>query len=172
MGPHTSTSRLPGVLGEKPLQALKFLGILLILVFGVAGFFRLLDASVLVGDPRLADGQFLTLLLIPLLSLLLVVLVFLETLVTVARIVRADSSWREHLPGGIGYLLLRGVEAAIAVVGVLVMVTAVPTLFAESTPAPAGVGIMLLLLVVGLAILVTSFVRAGAELFVYRGSTG
>jgi formate-dependent phosphoribosylglycinamide formyltransferase (GAR transformylase) len=77
----------------------------------------------------------------------------------------------EQFSGRAGYILLRGVEAGIAIVGVLLMVAAIPVLFAESTPAPAGVGIMLLLMAVGLGILLTSFVRAGAELFIYRDTS-
>ncbi len=167
----TTNSRFIGLtstLQEKPLQAGKFMGILLGLVLGVAGFFRLIDASAVIDGPMLGDGQLLALIVIPLISLGLVGVVFVETVLSVYRSVRAEASLSEQFSGRIGYMLLRGVEAGIAIVGVLLMVAAIPVLFAESTPAPAGVGIMLLLMVVGLGILLTSFIRAGAELFIYR----
>lgn len=161
---------LPSVVRRKPLQAGKFLVILVSLLLGVAGFFRIVDARALVDHPLLGDGQFLALILIPLLSLGLVGLVFAETVVWGYRLLRSEESIGDWTAGGIGYLLIRGAEAVVALVGVAIIVTALPPLFAESTPAPAGVGIMLLLMAVGLAILVTSLVRSAAELFVYRSA--
>lgn len=169
----TQQSRFTGisrVIKRKPLQTGKFVGVLLALVLGIGGFFRIIDATALTGNSLLGDGQFLALVLIPLVSLGLVVLVFVETLVTGIRVLRSDESIQDHITGRVGYVLLRSVEAIIAVVGVAVIVTALPSLFAESTPAPAGVGIMLLLMVVGLGILFVSLVRSFAELFVYRGT--
>lgn len=162
-------SWIPSVVSQKPLQSAKFGGILLTLVFGIAGFFRLLDARVLLDGPLLGDGQFLAIILIPMASLLLICVVFLETLVTGYRLFQSNAPLRNHFTRRRGYALLRGAEATIAIVGVTIMVAALPILFAESTPSPVGVGIMLLLLFVGLGILITSFVRSGAELFVYRG---
>lgn len=158
----------PTVITEKPLQASKFLGILLVLALGVAGFFRILDARSLFDGPVLGDGQFLALIAIPLVSLGLVCLVFVETLVTGYRVMRSDTPISEQVSGRGGYILLRGAEATIAVVGVTLMVAALTPLFASSTPAPAGVGIMLLLFAVGVGILIVGFVRSAAELFVYR----
>jgi hypothetical protein len=160
-------ARTSTVIRHHPLQAAKFAGILLSLVLGVAGFFRIVDATALFGDSILADGQLLAIVAIPLIGLGLVCIVFVETLVSGYRSVRSDDSVGEQLASRPGYLLVRGVEATIGVVGVTIMVTALPTLFAASTPAPAGVGIMLLLLVVGLAILCASLVRATVELVVY-----
>lgn len=161
---------LPAMLAAKPLQGSKFLGIVLTFVLGFSGFFRLIDATALIGDPLLGDGQFLTLLLIPLLSLGLVGIVFVETLVGGYRVFRSDASLDEQLAGRTGYVVIRCVEAAIALIGVTIIVTALPSLFAEATPAPAGVGILLLLMAVGVGILFMSFVRSGAELFVYTGT--
>lgn len=155
---------------KKPLQAGKFGGILLALMLGIGGFFRIINARPIIDGPMLGDGQLLALIFIPLISLGLVVLVFVETLITAYRSVRADEAIRDQLTGRAGYILLRGAEAGIAIVGVTIMFTALPVLFAESTPAPAGVGIMLLLMAVGLGILVTSFVRSIVELFIYDGS--
>lgn len=163
----TSTAIL-NVITEKPLQASKFVGILLVLALGIAGFFRILDARSLLGGHVLGDGQFLALIAIPLVSLGLVCLVFVETLVTGYRVLRSDTSISEQVSGRVDYILLRAAEAAIAVVGVTLLVAALPPLFAASTPAPAGVGIMLLLFAVGIGILIVSFVRSTAELFIYR----
>ena len=44
---------LPDVIKQKPLQAGKFLGILLSLVLGVAGFFRIVDVRALIDHPML-----------------------------------------------------------------------------------------------------------------------
>lgn len=152
---------------RKPLQAGKLAVICLSLLLGVAGFFRLIDARGLVEQPMLGDGQFLSLLLLPLVSLGLVGLVFLETVVAGYRALRSERSVTDQLSERTGYLVLRGGEAAVALLGVVIVATALPPLFAESTPAPAGVGIMLLLAAVGLGILVMSFVRSAAEIFVY-----
>lgn len=165
----TSVSTFSSVARRKPLQAGKFLVIVLSLVLGIGGFVGLIDLPALVDGRFLGDGQLLALVLVPLVSLGLVFLVFVEVLVSGYRALRADESVTERIAGRPGYLLLRGLEAAIAIVGVIVIVTALPVLFAESTPAPAGVGIMLLLMAVGLGILCTSLVRASAELFVYSG---
>lgn len=159
---------VPRVLADKPLQAGKFVGILLSLVLGLAGFLRLVDASGFIDNPLLGDGQFLALLFVPLVSLTLVCVVFLETLVAGYRVMRSGASVLEQVRGRVGYVMLRGVEAGIAVLGVVVIAATLPVLFAESTPAPVGVGIMLFVLVVGVAILITSFVRSGAELLIYR----
>lgn len=169
MAQQNASTEPPTVIYAKPLQAAKFGGILLALLLGVAGFFRIIDARAIFGTSPLGDGQFLALLLIPMVSLLLVVVVALETIAAGYSLVRSEASITTQLAGQGGYLLLRGIEAAIALGGVTVIFAALPVLFAADTPAPAGVGVMLLLMVVGLGILVASFVRSGAELFVYRG---
>jgi len=158
---------IPNVVREKPLQASKFVGILVALTVGVAGFFRIIDARWLLDGPMLGDGQFLALIVIPLVSLGLVCLVFVETLVTGYRILRSGTAIPEHVSGRGEYIVLRSAEALIALLGVTLMVTALPVLFAESTPAPAGVGVMLLLFAVGIGILFVSLVRSSVELFVY-----
>lgn len=147
------------VLRRKPLQAAKFLGVLLALTLSVLGFLRIVG-----GPGLLLDGQFLALVLTPLVALALVALVCCETLYSAYRIARADASLREQAAGRLGYALVRGVEAAVAVCGALLIVSLYPVLTAESTPAPAGVGIMLLALAVGVFVLLASLVRSGAEL--------
>jgi hypothetical protein len=159
---------LPSAIVRKPLQTGKFAAILLALALGVGGFLRLFDAAALVDDPLLGDGQFLALVLLPILSLGLVLLVFVETVVTGYRVLRSEESLGEQIAARPGYALLRGAEAAVAVVGVTIMAAALPALFAASTPAPAGVGIMLLLAAVGVGILLASLLRSAAELLVYR----
>lgn len=159
------------MLTQKPLQSAKFGGILLTLVLGIAGFFRLINAKAILDAPLVGDGQFLAMILLPVVSLLLICVVFLETLVTGYRLSQSDAPLMDQLHGRLGYVLLRGAEAAIAIVGVTIIVTALPTLFAESTPSPIGVGIMFLLMIVGIGILTTSFVRSSAELFVYQDTT-
>lgn len=162
---------LPMTLRRKPLQTGKFIGVLLALVLGIAGFFRVIDATVLVDDPLLADGQFLALVLLPLVGLALVILVFVETMVAAARAVLSEDGVVLRVRGRPGYVLLRGAEAAFAVLGVLVMASVLPVLVADSTPAPAGVGGMLLLAAVAVGILVASLARTTVELFVYRSAT-
>lgn len=169
MSRHSRSAGLPAVIREKPLQAGKFVGILLTLGLAIAGFFRLIDAGAVIENPLLGDGQFLALVLLPVMSLGLVVVVFVETLVSGYRSLRSQRSMNDQLAGRPGYLVIRGAEAGLAVIGVGIMAMAVPQLFAETTPAPAGVGLMLLLFVVGLGILGVSLVRTAAELFVYAG---
>jgi hypothetical protein len=152
---------------DKPLQAGKLVGILLTLALGVGGFFRIIDPRILVDGHPLGDGQFLALIAVPLASLGLVLLVFTETLVSGYRVLRSEEAIADRITSRPGYMLLRGAEATVAVVGVAIICGALPPLFAESTPAPAGVGLILLLAVVGLGILVASFVRSTVELFVY-----
>lgn len=170
MSHSASNSGLRSAVRRKPLQATKFLVIVLSLVVGIGGFLRIIDLSALVDGRLLGDGQLLALLLIPLVSLGLVFLVFIELLVTGYRALRAEEPITNQITGRTGYVLIRGAEAAIAIIGVMVIFAALPTLFAESTPAPAGVGILLLLMAVGLGILCTSLVRAATELFVYSGT--
>jgi hypothetical protein len=158
------------VLREKPLQAGKFVGVLLALGLAVAGFLRLVDLGGAVGSPLLGDGQFLALLLLPPVGLGLALLVSLEAAVSVYRAVRSDRSLVEQATDRPGYLLLRGTEAGVAILGVGIVAAVVPVLFAGSTPGPAGVGILLLLFVVGIGILCASLVRSAAELFVYGAS--
>lgn len=151
----------------KPLQAGKFIGIILAFIFAIAGFFRFINFTSIVGDPRLGDGQLLVLLVLPLLSLALVVVVFLETLRDGYRFLRRDTSLSEWVSGRWGYLVIRGAESLIALVGVGIMVAVVPVLFAANTPAPIGVGVMLLMGLVAVFILIASFVRSATELFVF-----
>lgn len=170
------TARVPSLgvperVRRHPVQTAKFVGILLALTLAVAGFFRVIDARALGGGPVLGDGQFLALVLLPLVSLGLVVVVFVETVVSAVRSLRSERPLGDQLAGRVGYLLLRGGEAGMAILGVLLIITAAPALVAESTPAPAGVGIMLLLFAVGFGILCASLVRSAAELFVYHGAS-
>lgn len=158
-----------GRFGQKPLQTGKFVGILTALGLALAGFFRIINAKGFFGGSMLGDGQFLALVLLPLVGLGLVGLVFVETVVSGYQSLRSDQSLREQASGSPGYLLLRSLEAGVAILGVVVMGTALPVLVAENTPAPAGVGIMLLLFAVGLGILGMSLVRSTAELFVFDG---
>lgn len=162
---------LPAIIKRKPLQTGKFVGILLAVILAVAGFLRVVNARSVIEGPLLGDGQFLALVLLPIVSLGLVSLVLVETVVSGYRAIRSEHSLSDQIAGRAGYLALRGAEAGFAVLGVLIMGMAVPSLVAESTPAPVGVGIMLLLFVVGLGILVASFIRSIAELTVYSGAT-
>ncbi|GAD53547.1 hypothetical protein MBEHAL_2307 [Halarchaeum acidiphilum MH1-52-1] len=156
------SERLPAAVERTPLQAAKFVGVLAALALSVLGFTRVLS-----GPGLLFDGQFLALVLTPLVALALVTVVCCETLYSVSRVIRSDATLAEQVSGRIGYVLLRGVEAAIGVGGALFIASLVPALVDESTPAPAGVGITLIAMAVGLGILVASLVRAAAELFVY-----
>lgn len=169
---HLWFTGLPSTVKRKPLQAGKFAGILVAIVLGVGGFFRIFGGRGIVDDPLLGDGQFLALVLIPLLSFGLVLVVLVETVVTGYRSLRADESVTEQLTDRISYTVLRSVEAVFAVVGAAIMLTVLPVLVADSTPAPAGVGIMLVAMAVGFGILFASLVRSFAELFVYEGGPG
>lgn len=151
----------------KPLQTGKLVGILLVLLLGFLGFFRILSADAVIDNPALADGQFLAIVFVPLLGLALVCVVVLETLVSGYRAVRSERPIREQLAARPGYVVLRTAEAAVALFGLALLGLALPVLLSESLPAPAGVGLMLGLLVVGLAILVAGFVRALFELYVH-----
>ena len=168
---HKRSSHLREALKTKPLQTAKFLGILFVLVFAIAGFLRIIDPSSFMQGPMSLDGQFLALILLPLVSFGVVLLVVVETLVSGYRSLRSERAFRDQIDGRVGYLLLRSAEAGLALLGMLLLTAAVQPLFAESTPAPAGVGIMLLLFVIGLGILCVSFVRSAAELFVYGPAT-
>jgi hypothetical protein len=55
---------------------------------------------------------------------------------------------------------------------VAVLAAAASALFAGATPAPVGVGLLLPLFVVGLALLADGFVRSVAERVVYAGRPG
>lgn len=159
---------IQSVMKAKPLQTGKFVGILLTLILGVAGFFRLIDVGSVIEGTRLLDSQLLALILIPILSFALICIVFLELLVTGIQVLRSEQSLSEQISGRHGYVMLRGLEAILGIIGVLIMSAVIPVLFADSTPAPAGVGAMLLLMIVGIGLLIVSFIRSSAELFVYH----
>lgn len=165
---HTTVADFSSLFSDNPLQSTKFVGCLLSLALGVAGFFRIIDPRMLLDMPMGGDSQFLALILVPLVSLLLVFVVFLETLHTGYRVILSNDSITDQIAGQFGYILVRGIEAVIAFIGVTIIFTAFPVLLAESTPAPAGVGLMLLFMLVGISILIASLVRSGAELFIYR----
>lgn len=111
------------------------------------------------------DGQFLALVLVPLISLGLVGVVCLETLVTVIRSVRADASLVAQLTQHPGYTLVRCVEALIAVTGAGGVLLAGATLTTESMPAPVGVGLLLFAMGIGFLILVASIGRVLIEVY-------
>lgn len=47
---------IPAVVGQKPVQAGKFVGILITLVLGAGGFLRLIDPAVLVDGHPIGDS--------------------------------------------------------------------------------------------------------------------
>lgn len=150
---------------NKPLQAGKLTGILLTLGLGIAGFLRLIPVNYSVDSPLLVDSQFLALIGIPLLSLVLVGVVILETFVAAIRLFRSDRSIRAHVPSNLWYALVRIVEAIVALLGVGLIVLGVGTLTSSSLPAPAGVGLLLGLMLVGIGVLFTSLLRTLVELY-------
>ena len=152
---------------HKPLQVGKLAAISLTLLLGFVGFFRISSADALIDNPVLADGQFLALLVLPVISFALICLVVCESLVTGYRVLRTDRSLRNQLTDRVGYTILRGIEAAVAFATLVLMFLALPPLFAETTPAPAGVGLILAIFMAGLVTLGASLVRAALELVYY-----
>lgn len=156
---------LTGPLTSHPLQASKLIGIVIGLLLGVGGVLRIISVAAVVDNPLLADGQFLGLVLVPLVGIGLVGIVILETAVTGYRILRSEDSVRTRAAGRLGYVLVRCLEAGVAIVGLLLIVTMGSALVAENTPAPVGVGLLFGLMAVGVAILLASLVRSVAELY-------
>lgn len=150
---------------SKPLQAGKLAGILFTLGLGIAGFLRLVPIEYSVDSPLFVDSQFLALIGIPLLSLVLVGVVILETFVAAIRVLRSDRSIRSHVSSNIWYALVRLVEGTVALLGVALIVLGVGTLTSSSLPAPAGVGLLLGLMLVGIGVLFTSLLRTLVELY-------
>ncbi|MDZ5811651.1 hypothetical protein U4E84_09885 [Halorubrum sp. AD140] len=149
----------------KPLQAGKFAGIILTLGLGIAGFLRPIPIDYSVGSPLLINTQFLALIGIPLLSLVLVGIVILETVIGAVRLLHSDRSIRSHATSNLGYSLARIIESSVALLGVALLVLGVGTLTSSSLPAPAGVGLLLGLMLVGIGVLVTSLLRTLVELY-------
>lgn len=160
---HTSAMAFRRFVRQKPLQATKLVSILLILVFAVLGFFRVISLDAVIDNPLIADGQFLTLVLVPVVSLGLIAVVACETLVTGIRAIRADQPILDQVTSRPGYMVVRGLEAGAALLGVVLIASAVPILVADSTPSPIGVGLMLGLLVVGIGIFLASLARTIIE---------
>lgn len=155
---------------RKPLQAVKLIGIALVIVLGIGGFFRFLSVPADPGAPLAADSQLLVIVGIPLVGLLLIGVVVAETLVSGVRAILGDRSLRQRALDRPGYTAVRLLEAGVAVLAVVMMATIVPIILAESTPAPVGVGAMLALLVVGLVVLGASLLRAIVELYAVAAS--
>ena len=170
MPDHAASGGRSDVLRRKPLQAAKFVGIVLAIVLAVAGFFRLFDASAVLG-PLVGDGQFLALVVLPLVSLGLIIVIVAETLLSGYRGLRSERPIGEQIASHPGYVPLRAAEAGLALLGLILIVSIVQVVTASSTPAPAGVGAMLVLFAVGLGVLVASLVRSGAEIFVFTRPT-
>ncbi|MFW6320430.1 MAG: hypothetical protein ACOC0Z_01155 [Halohasta sp.] len=159
--------RLLAALGHRPLQASKLIAVILGLLFGFVGTVRFLGAGRVVDGSVLADGEFLALVFVPVVGLAVIGIVSVETLHAGYRVLRAERSIQLQASGRVGYVLIRGIEAATAVVGLAVIAELAPRLFAYAMPAPTGVGPLFGLTGVGTAVLVASLVRSAAELWYF-----
>ncbi len=152
---------------RNPVSTAKILFIALAILLGFTGFFRLVDLGVFINDPLLGDSQFLSLLFIPIVGIALILVVTAETIISAAKIVMSDRSIGEQIKERKGYLAVRATETGFALIGLLLMLSIIPVIFIENTPAPIGVGAMLALFVVGMALLFISLTRSIAELVIY-----
>lgn len=155
---------------EKPLQASKLTAISIALILSIGGFLRIIQPSNLITDPGLADGQLLALVLTPLVSLLLVCVICIETIHTGIRMLQSDLSIRQTLTARPGYALLRLIEAGVAFIGLGLIVIGLRTYVTEPMPAPAGIGLLLAFMAIGLAILIASLLRGLIELYLHQST--
>lgn len=148
-------------LAEKPLQAIKFLLVALVLAVGLVGVFGLVPG-------RGLDA----LLLVPFASFALAVVVLGETLVAAYRVARGDDPPTARLAARPAYTAVRAVEAVAAVLVVGGIVGAFAVLPDEPPPGPGAVGLLFAFVALGLLVLVASLVRTAAEYVYYRRGSG
>ena len=142
---------------EKPLQAAKFLLVVLVLVLGLLGFYRI------------APGRQLdALLLVPVASFALALVVAGETLVAAYRVARAEDPPTARLAARPAYTVVRAVEAAAAVLATGGIVGIIATLPDEPPPGPGVIGLLFVFGGLGLLVLVASLVRTTTEYVYYR----
>ncbi len=146
---------------EKPLQAAKFILVVLVLVLGLLGFYRVVPGR-----------QLDALLLVPVASFALAVVVAGETLVATYRVARADDPPTARLAARPTYTVVRAVEAAAAVLVVGGIVGAFAALPDEPPPGPGVIGLLFVFGGLGLLVLVASLVRTTTEYVYYRRETG
>jgi len=154
-------------LADCPLQASKLIGISLGLLGGLTGLFGLVSPGGNVGLPSIAEGAIFPLVVVPLVGAALAGVVVLETLHSGYRALRAEAAvWRQAVDRT-GYTLIRAIEAAVAVGGLVAVWQLVSALDSGPLPAAAGVGVVGGLLAVGGVIIVASLLRSASELWYF-----
>jgi len=154
-------------LADCPLQASKLIGISLGFVGGIAGIVGVVGPGGSVDLPSIAEGAILPLVVVPLVGAALGGVVVLETLHSSYRALRAETAVWRQLTDRRGYTLVRAIEAAVAVGGLVAVWRLVSTLDSGSLPAAAGVGVVGGLLAVGGVIIVASLLRSASELWYF-----
>ena len=144
---------------EKPLQAIKSLLVVLVLVFGLLGFSRVVPGR-----------QLDALLLVPVAGFALALVVTGETLVAAYRVARAEDPPTARLAARPAYTVVRAVEAGAAVLAVGGIVGIITTLPDEPPPGPGAIGLLFVFGALGLLVLVASLVRTAVEYVYYRRS--
>ncbi|WP_253738072.1 hypothetical protein [Halohasta salina] len=155
-------------LADCPLQASKLIGICLGLLGGVAGFLGVVGPGG-VDLSSIAEGAILPLVVVPLVGAALAGVVVLETLHSSYRAFRAETTIRRQVVDRAGYTLLRAIEAAVAVGGLVVVWRLVSKLANGPIPSTAGVDVVSGLLAVGGGILAASLLRSVYELWYFGG---
>ena len=156
-------------LADCPLQASKLIGISLGFVGGIAGIVGVIGPGGSVDLPSIAEGAILPLVVVPLVGAALAGVVVLETLHSSYRALRAETTVRRQLADRTSYTLVRAIEAAVAVGGLVAVWRLVSTLDSGPVPATAGVGVAGGLLAVGSAVLAASLLRSASELWYFGG---
>jgi len=135
-------------------------------VFGIGDFVRVISMDAVVDNP-LTDGQFLALVFVPVVGVAVIGIVTVEAVLTGYHVVCSDDSIRAQASGRLGYILIRTIEAGVAVVGLLFVVLTASTLFSYSMPPPVSVGLLVGLTAVSGAALIASLVRSVTELWYF-----
>lgn len=145
----------------KPFQAGKLAGIVGVLLFAAAGYFRLVP-----------DRQLAAMLAVLVVGLGLAFLVAAETLLAGYRTLRVDGPLASRLTDRPLYAAVRAGEAAVAVLAAGLFLYTLGTLPDGPMPGPGAVGLLLYGFSLGLSVVGASLVRTLAEYYYHRQRRG
>ncbi|MFO7833136.1 MAG: hypothetical protein R6V31_03555 [Halohasta sp.] len=154
-------------LADCPLQASKLIGISLGLVGGIAGLIGVVGPGGSLDFPSIAEAAVLPIVVVPLVGTALAGVVVLETLHSSYRALRAEVAIRRQLADRTGYALVRALEAAVAVGGLVAVWWLASMLDGRPVPAAGSVGVVGGLSAVGAAIIAASLLRSASELWYF-----
>lgn len=144
----------------KPLQAVKLGAVGGVLLLGVAAWFGVFGSN----------GQLLVLVLGPFVGVAVAVVVIAEGAYLLYRWASSDASAASVVADRPAYALVRGVELAAAVAGPAFIAAMFASFGDGPMPAPAAVGLALIMGAAAVAVVATVICRCLVELYLHRSN--